>query len=441
MRVADLFCGAGGFSHGFAAAGADVVVGVDDWEGCRATYERNHPGTDFLLADIRDVRGRDLPRVDVVIGSPPCTDFSVANKKRDPKKGMELVREYERLVTDIRPRKHIMENVRYVGGYISESFYPVRRLLNAADFGVPQTRLRLFSGEWVPPRPMHGRVPVRTLDGRQLQRWVTVREAIGDMVLRLAGEGGHREVERPTLTARGAGSQFLHQVRIDGRASYLTENMNDGVRSLDEPSYTIRGKGTRHALVTHPPQVPGRPARSLTPKMRNDTLIPSQEPGKPAKTIVAARNESLYLEDGTTDFMRRRAGKGRAFDPILLDFDNASSTVTTQGTSAGGERGRANVLMIDEDRLFDVFKDRPATTVQGDPRVKSPGHHNDYGGLRGSGLRRLTVRECARLQSFPDDFEFIGTKTASYRMIGNAVPPLLARRIAEALQLPQPQHS
>ncbi len=80
-------------------------------------------------------------------------------------------------------------------------------------------------------------------------------------------------------------------------------------------------------------------------------------------------------------------------------------------------------------QFWTEFAGRPATTVQGDPRMWPPGHHTQ----RKTTLRRLTTHECARLQSFPNSFRFIGTKTAKYRMIGNAVPPLMANAIAEAL--------
>jgi len=87
--------------------------------------------------------------------------------------------------------------------------------------------------------------------------------------------------------------------------------------------------------------------------------------------------------------------------------------------------------------------ERPATTVQGDPRLHPPGHKvnaediaagrgDDYEGRAGENAIRLTVEQAARLQDFPDGYVFTGTKTARFTQVGNAVPRTLARVLAEA---------
>ncbi len=76
MKVIDLFCGAGGFSLGFKQAGFDIILGIDLWERALETHKLNIGG-DVLNADVRDLEIKDLPACDVLIGSPPCPDFSI----------------------------------------------------------------------------------------------------------------------------------------------------------------------------------------------------------------------------------------------------------------------------------------------------------------------------------------------------------------------------
>lgn len=96
--------------------------------------------------------------------------------------------------------------------------------------------------------------------------------------------------------------------------------------------------------------------------------------------------------------------------------------------------------------LVEWVHERPATTVAADPRVQPPGHKvnaddeaagREHDGRAGKNAVRVTVEEAATLQSFPPDFPWQGSRTAQFRQIGNAVPPLLARAILAAL-LPEP---
>jgi len=77
MKVIDLYCGAGGFSLGFKQAGFDIMLGVDIWNKALETYELNIK-SEILNKDVRELRKYNLPECDVLIGSPPCPDFSIA---------------------------------------------------------------------------------------------------------------------------------------------------------------------------------------------------------------------------------------------------------------------------------------------------------------------------------------------------------------------------
>ncbi len=160
-RVADLFCGAGGFSEGFRQAGFDIRFAVDNWNPAVRTFRANHPEAEVIRADVFSLSPSFLPRVDVVIGSPPCTPFSHSNgtNHTDRLLGQRLVLRFFDLVRVMRPRVWVMENVPPLARWLNPDTAPLpipqRQLLNAADFGVPQRRVRLFWGDFPLPVKTH----------------------------------------------------------------------------------------------------------------------------------------------------------------------------------------------------------------------------------------------------------------------------------------------
>jgi len=199
----DLFSGPGGLSLGLKRGGFVVAAAFDVDPHVRNVYTTNHKHTRFVSLDLSKVGAPDVLRaanlerrdVDLVTGCPPCQGFSSANHSRrninDPRN--HLVDHFFRLVLEIRPNAFLFENVMglawYNGGYLGRSAYFSRlratydiRIvsLDAADYGVPQHRRRLFivgsrgKKNFTPPNPTHGR------DLRFPH--VTVRDAIiGDL--------------------------------------------------------------------------------------------------------------------------------------------------------------------------------------------------------------------------------------------------------------------
>jgi len=176
LCVVDLFCGMGGFSCGAQAAGAQVVLAIDTSVAALRTHALNHPECRHVRMELgkkntqnvaklieETVRGRRWH----LHGSPPCQLLSVANwQSRDPKRGMVLVRWYLALVRRLRPDSWSMEQVPAVARFLStNSKFENARLVNAADYGVSQTRRRFFVGDgWTlpPPRP-EKHVPLQSL--------------------------------------------------------------------------------------------------------------------------------------------------------------------------------------------------------------------------------------------------------------------------------------
>ncbi len=172
LVCADLFSGAGGFSEGFRQAGFIVRIAVDTWQPAAETHEKNHPESTFLRADVLTLRPKDIGEVDVLIGSPPCAEFSYANRGGggDISLGMRLVYRFFRFVYELQPSWWILENVPRLLDYLPDEVplaalglkargtfeIPMRTTLSSAAYGVPQKRTRAFIGKFVLPPATHG---------------------------------------------------------------------------------------------------------------------------------------------------------------------------------------------------------------------------------------------------------------------------------------------
>lgn len=165
-RVLDLFCGCGGLSEGFRLAGYEIIGGIDFNEPAIRTYNRNFSNAKAICCDLlnmdetRIIKEFDnLQSVDVIIGGPPCQGFSAANRYKtegeDPRN--RLFFEFVKFVELAKPKAIVIENVRGIvtnnKGYAKDRIYEIfeshgytvnHKILNAAEYGVPQNRYRNF---------------------------------------------------------------------------------------------------------------------------------------------------------------------------------------------------------------------------------------------------------------------------------------------------------
>jgi DNA-cytosine methyltransferase len=175
LTVGDLFCGAGGFSEGFRQAGFKISWAFDNWKPAYETYNNNFPGTEVITEDVRGFdfqkQAKRLKPIDVLIGSPPCQHFSLANRggNGDVKRGLEFVAKFLEAVKALEPKYWIMENVPNLKPKLEEAcildldrfkgediqrYFPARSMIivDSSSFGVPQKRKRLFSGSFPLPQ-------------------------------------------------------------------------------------------------------------------------------------------------------------------------------------------------------------------------------------------------------------------------------------------------
>jgi DNA (cytosine-5)-methyltransferase 1 len=162
MKAVSLFCGAGGMDIGFTKAGVSVVWANELDTDASKTYQTNNPDTRLRQGDIRvikdELRQYDEGVIDIVFGGPPCQGFSVAGKMDPKDERSKLIWEFFDVVKILKPRCFVMENVKALGelqrwGEIREriiecgnelGYRCFLKVLNAADFGVPQKRERVF---------------------------------------------------------------------------------------------------------------------------------------------------------------------------------------------------------------------------------------------------------------------------------------------------------
>ena len=358
----DLFAGAGGLSLGFEQAGFDIVAAVEIDPIHAAAHKFNFPNCATVCKSVIDVTGEELRRragignrdIDVIVGGAPCQGFSLIGKRALDDSRNQLVYHFVRITIELQPKYFVFENVKgltlgkhrrflqevieafQASGYVVEAEY---RVLNAADFGVPQDRRRLFlmgarAGLQVPtyPEPM----------GR-----ATVQDAMGDV-----------------------------------------------------------------------------PDAELFPALweRDWTQVTF---GKPSGYAAMLRG----MEADSTDF-----GYRRRFDPTLL-----TSSMLTQHTALSRERFAAT--LPGEVEPISRFKRLAPGGICNTLRAGTASDRGAFTSPRPihpTIPRVITVREAARLHSYPDWFRFHVTKWHGFRQIGNSVPPLLARavggQIIKALQ-------
>ncbi|WZF16278.1 DNA cytosine methyltransferase [Nostoc sp. UHCC 0302] len=368
----DLFAGAGGMTLGFEQAGFDVLAAVEiDPIHC-AIHEFNFPFCSVLCKSVVETTGEEIRNrseigdreIDAVICGSPCQGFSLIGKRAFDDPRNSLVFHFHRLVLELQPKFFVMENVRgitvgehkqilktlisefKIHGYQVEENYQV---LNAARYGVPQSRERLFL------------------------------------------LGARKDVELPK-----------YPLPITKPAQ-----PNDSTR---ENLSVLPDSPTVWEAIGDIPEV-----EKYSDLLKQDWVV--AEYGKPSNYALKLRRISTLVDDYSYE---------REFDSRILSSSlrtkHSSETIQRFAATTQGERepisrfhklhpaGVCNTLRAGTDMYKGSFTS---------PRPIHP-----------FTPRCITVREAARLHSYPDWFRFHVTKWHGFRQVGNSVPPLLAKAVA-----------
>lgn len=415
FSVVDLFSGAGGLSEGFRQAGFTVLAGTDNDPDAMATYALNFPEAAAITGDIRDLSVRNqileyARAATIVVGGPPCQAFSqVRNHARmidDPRNS--LYREFVNVLREALPVAFLMENVTGMDQMgvreqilsdlsLDGEYQVLAQIVDAADFGVPQTRKRLL---FIGVRSATGISPP-TLKGTGATLAVDLERRIGSKksVYRLRVQ--HPLLNGSTLSALGS---------PDDLSIVSAEDAISDLAWL--PS------GNRDDRLPYP-EVPG--ARSAYQRaMRTDA----------GSFITNVQVPRMQRDTVTRLSSIPPGGNFRDLQDHLLDrYISGDRWGQTNGS---GKLSRKHFYAYR--RLHGGIWAWTLNT-----KADSVYHY--------AVPRALSVREFARLQSFPDRFTFTtdprsgllpgrhdgGPAHSRYRQAGNAVPPLLARAAANAI--------
>lgn len=403
--VVSLFSGAGGKDVGFEKAGFDVIWANDiDSSACQ-TYRHNFNRSTVFEGPIEDIDTNTIPDADVIIGGFPCQGFSVARsiRKEDDRRNA-LYLEMLRVVQAKKPKVFVAENVRGIlslgGGRAIERIksdfedagYQVDVfLVDATEFGLPQKRERVFivgNRENRPnPNPSSPLPLNSSFSGDKAK---TVRETIGDIVS-LGGIPNH-EIDEKLL--RKSDKEIIKHI---GPGQKLCNNRHawTSVRTWNIPSVfgatSDREKALLEAVARN--RRLSKYATYINGKKSND-----------ANPLSAQQvSEILQMQHGEVEKMMK--------------------SLELRGFLAERGNGFYDISKANYEKYRRVHWDSPSYTIQ--PSFYSPRYY-----LHPSEPRQLTVRECARLQTFPDSFVFKGSFESQYLQVGNAVPPLLAYHVA-----------
>lgn len=459
LRVLDLFSGCGGFSLGFHTSGCDIAAAIE----CDPEAARSH-GTNFHPKDPRHSEPRDITKTsphklsealglgpskaafDVIIGGPPCQAFARVGRSKlrevadhpeafrhDPRARLYI--EYIDYVKECLPVAVVIENVpdmlNFAGHNVAHEICDVLSglgytcgytLMNAAMYGVPQMRQRAFLvaihkelGAPVRfPEPTHQITLPPGYDGTR---------AVALKLLAESDTHGPDSFWKPTpdsganLPRAVTASEAMHDLPpINALQEFASGRLKRGARRFDKPiPYAPTGEWAQYVHLMR--EWPGFEAPNVLKDHvirylpRDFKLFARLAPGDQYPEAFE-KAEVMFREE-----LRRRARKQK------ID----------EGSKAWKELRASIVPPYDHTKFPNKWRkmepDKPARTLMAHLGKDSYSHiHYDN-----EQARTISVREAARLQSFPDGFVFCGTMNPAFRQIGNAVPPLLAKAIGDAL--------
>ena len=387
LRMIDLFAGAGGLSEGLNEAGFQSLYANEVMKRYSETYALNHPDTWIEQKDIRTVCAREVREklglqageLDLLAGGPPCQGFSInAPKRSSDDERNHLFKEYLRFVDEFRPRAVLIENV---PGLVSfEGGATLQAILTALESHGYSADVRILYA------PHYG-VPQT--------RWRTV------IIGARNGLDPSSFFPEPFREA---------PIRVNFTSSFEGRNIVSLPLSVELPPHT----SVKEAIDDLPALQNGETGLSVKPYRtapQNDFQLAMRTGSEGVANHEAARLGPINM-------------KRLAYIPAGGNWTDIPHELLPKGMQRARRSDHTK-------RYGRVSPDGLASTIltKCDPHWGAYFHYEQD--------RIFTVREAARIQTFPDTYRFVGSRVEQYEQVGNAVPPLLAaaigRTIARAL--------
>lgn len=382
-KMVDFFAGAGGLSCGFSQAGYRVCFANDFEDVCVRTYRFNHPelpSASVLKEDIRKIVSNidDYIHedIDIVVGGPPCQSFSSANQRRiidDPRN--ELYKYYIEAVKKICPKFVLMENVKgmlSVAGQVVEDYKSIR-IKKYGKVYTYDVSYRLLNA-----------VNFGVAQSRERLIYLAVRNDIA-YSKRVTPEVLFHEIEKA----------------CEENPHYNLQSALEYIQSLDAP----RIKG----MTEVDDDKTGMKIGLNTFDSCGNSYLTSINSGRSIPYVF--NHKARFCSDVNYEIFKRLGQGEDATTPKIADIMPYA---------------RRNGIF--KDKYFKLYADRPCRTITAHLKMDCLSHIHPYQ------IRSITPREAARVQSFPDDYLFLGAYLKTYMQIGNAVPVLMAKQIANIIK-------
>ena len=373
MKIIDLFCGIGGLSLGFEQAGFDVVSAIDMWSDAIKTYNHNRKkkvGQVISVEEFNDTTLKDLletEKITGVIGGPPCQGFSLNGKrdKNDPRNSLFM--EFIRFVNYYKPKFFVMENVKgiltmkirknkLVKNLILEEYkkigYNVKICkLNAADFGVPQLRTRIFFIGIRNDLKFDEKklIPKSTVSKNEQ---VTIEQAIMDLPTINAAEGN--EVMEYN---KEANNNYQKWVRMNSKKVYNHIAMKHTKRLIERFEQIKCGQSIKDVDIKYMQRKRGNTNITSGKTFSQNNKRPF--PNKPSPTITAGFQSSFVHPYFNRNYTAREGARLQSFPDNYVFYGKRTTMSWEKNLSQYQQIGNAVPPLLANaiaKNLLDYFK-------------------------------------------------------------------------------------
>lgn len=382
-RIVDFFCGAGGLSLGFGLEGFQIDLANDNEQVCINTFRYNHPEVSedkIVFGDIREIVNHIEKyvhnEIDVVIGGPPCQGFSSANQQRiidDPRN--ELYKYFIKAIEKIAPKFVVMENVRGMLPYSQQIIEDYKNI-------------KIKRGKKTYTYKVDCKVLVSDNFGVAQKRERLIFIGIREDIFKA------KDIS-PSKIFTEIESAYIKTKK------HLLKDALAFIKELEAP------------------------------RVKNMTEVDDEKTGKKVDVNSFNGAENSYL---------KLINQDRKIDYVFNHKSRFTNEINYEiyKTLEQGEDGTSEKIKhimpylhrnhIFKDKYYKLMEDKPSRTITAHLKMDCHSH------IHPRQIRSITPREAARIQSFPDDYVFLGAYLKTYMQIGNAVPPIMAKGIARVIK-------